>query len=61
MADRLTHQVRSIASVTTAISLGDLSQQIEVDAQGIVLVDISNSRRNTISCRDDKQHDTTVE
>ena len=34
MADRLTHQVRSIANVTTAISLGDLSQQIEVDAQG---------------------------
>ena len=37
MADRLTHQVRSIANVTTAISLGDLSQQIEVDAQGEIL------------------------
>jgi HAMP domain len=34
MADRLTDQVRSIAKVTTAISLGDLSQQIEVDAKG---------------------------
>ena len=34
MADRLTDQVRSIAKVTTAISLGDLSQQITVDAQG---------------------------
>jgi osomolarity two-component system, sensor histidine kinase NIK1 len=37
MADRLTHQVRSIANVTTAVSLGDLSQQIEVDAQGEIL------------------------
>jgi osomolarity two-component system, sensor histidine kinase NIK1 len=37
MADRLTHQVRSIANVTTAISLGDLSQQIEFDAQGEIL------------------------
>jgi osomolarity two-component system, sensor histidine kinase NIK1 len=38
MADRLTDQVRSIANVTTAISVGDLSQQIEVDAQGTILI-----------------------
>ena len=37
MADRLTDQVRGIANVTTAIALGDLSQQITVDAQGAEL------------------------
>ena len=42
MAGRLTHQVRSIANVTTAISLGDLSQQIEVDAQGISIKHVTH-------------------
>jgi osomolarity two-component system, sensor histidine kinase NIK1 len=45
MADRLTDQVRSIAKVTTAISLGDLSQQIEVDAKGTILqLQFSNAK-----------------
>jgi signal transduction histidine kinase/HAMP domain-containing protein/ActR/RegA family two-component response regulator len=34
MASNLTSQVRNIASVTTAVAKGDLSQKITVDAQG---------------------------
>ncbi len=34
MASNLTHQVRNIAKVATAISVGDLSQKITVEAEG---------------------------
>ncbi|MFI7660356.1 HAMP domain-containing protein [Micromonospora parva] len=37
MASNLTSQVRNIASVTTAVAKGDLSQKITVDAQGEIL------------------------
>jgi osomolarity two-component system sensor histidine kinase NIK1 len=37
MASNLTTQVRSIAVVTTAVARGDLSQTIDVDAQGEIL------------------------
>ena len=37
LAANLTSQVRSIAKVTKAVAVGDLSQQIEVDAQGEIL------------------------
>jgi len=37
MASNLTTQVRNIASVTTAVARGDLSQKITVDAQGEIL------------------------
>ncbi|MEU9044855.1 MULTISPECIES: HAMP domain-containing protein [unclassified Kitasatospora] len=37
MADNLTAQVRAIASVTTAVAEGDLSQKIRVDARGEIL------------------------
>ncbi|SDT82854.1 Signal transduction histidine kinase [Streptomyces sp. TLI_053] len=37
MADNLTAQVRSIASVTTAVAQGDLTQKIRVDARGEIL------------------------
>ncbi|MGH3734589.1 MAG: HAMP domain-containing protein [Micromonosporaceae bacterium] len=37
MASNLTSQVRNIASVTTAVARGDLSQKITVDAQGEIL------------------------
>lgn len=37
MASNLTNQVRSIATVTTAVASGDLSQKIEVEAQGEIL------------------------
>jgi signal transduction histidine kinase/CheY-like chemotaxis protein/HAMP domain-containing protein len=37
MASNLTAQVRNIASVTTAVARGDLSQKITVDAQGEIL------------------------
>jgi signal transduction histidine kinase/HAMP domain-containing protein/ActR/RegA family two-component response regulator len=37
MASNLTNQVRNIASVTTAVAQGDLSQKITVDAQGEIL------------------------
>ena len=33
MASNLTTQVRSIAEVTTAVAEGDLSKEVEVDAQ----------------------------
>lgn len=34
MASNLTNQVRGIAEVTTAVARGDLTKQVEVDAQG---------------------------
>src|SRR5204862_442934 len=34
MASNLTSQVRSIAQVTTAVAMGDLSKKITVDARG---------------------------
>jgi len=34
LAANLTNQVRSIAKVTKAVALGDLSKQIDVDARG---------------------------
>jgi osomolarity two-component system sensor histidine kinase NIK1 len=37
MANNLTNQVRSIATVTTAVAHGDLSQKITVEAQGEIL------------------------
>ncbi|GAA4985608.1 HAMP domain-containing protein [Yinghuangia aomiensis] len=37
MADNLTGQVRSIAEVTTAVALGDLTRKIDVDARGEIL------------------------
>ena len=37
MASNLTNQVRNIASVTTAVAQGDLSQKITVDARGEIL------------------------
>ncbi|MFT7841625.1 HAMP domain-containing protein, partial [Saccharothrix sp. BKS2] len=37
MANNLTAQVRSIAQVTTAVALGDLTQKITVDARGEIL------------------------
>ena len=42
LAGNLTSQVRSIAKVTKAVALGDLSKQIEVDAQGEIL-DLKNT------------------
>ena len=37
LAGNLTSQVRSIAMVTKAVALGDLSRQIDVDARGEIL------------------------
>ena len=37
LAAILTNQVRSIAKVTKAVALGDLSKQIDVDARGEIL------------------------
>ena len=34
MTDQLTHQTRNIASVTTAVADGDMSQEIPMEAQG---------------------------
>ena len=42
LAANLTSQVRSIAKVTKAVALGDLSKQIEVDACGEIL-DLKNT------------------
>ncbi|KAJ7753613.1 hypothetical protein DFH07DRAFT_509925 [Mycena maculata] len=42
LAANLTTQVRSIAAVTTAVAKGDLSKQIEVDANGEIL-DLKNT------------------
>jgi len=41
LAANLTSQVRSIAKVTKAVALGDLSKKIEVDARGEIL-DLKN-------------------
>lgn len=37
MAGNLTNQVRAIAEVIKAVALGDLSKQVQVDAQGEML------------------------
>ena len=37
LASNLTDQVRNIAQVTTAVAIGDLTQKIDVDAQGEIL------------------------
>ncbi len=37
LASNLTDQVRNIAQVTTAVATGDLTQKIDVDAQGEIL------------------------
>ncbi|KAG6333867.1 hypothetical protein ID866_5222 [Astraeus odoratus] len=42
LAANLTNQVRSIATVTKAVALGDLSKQIDVDARGEIL-DLKNT------------------
>ena len=42
LAANLTSQVRSIAQVTKAVALGDLSKQIEVDCSGEIL-DLKNT------------------
>jgi len=42
LAANLTNQVRSIAKVTKAVALGDLSKQIEVEASGEIL-DLKNT------------------
>jgi len=42
MASNLTNQVRTIASVTKAVALGDLSQKVDVDVQGEML-DLKNT------------------
>lgn len=48
MADNLTNQVRGISDVTHAIARGDLSQKIEVEAQGEVLT-LKNTINNMVS------------
>ena len=50
MASNLTHQVRSISQVATAMARGDLSQKITVSAQGEVaeLADTMNSLTDTL-------------
>ena len=42
LAANLSSQVRSIAKVTKAVALGDLSKQIEVDCSGEIL-DLKNT------------------
>lgn len=42
LAANLTSQVRSIAMVTKAVAMGDLSQEITVDARGEIL-DLKNT------------------
>ncbi|KAG7450831.1 uncharacterized protein BT62DRAFT_928111 [Guyanagaster necrorhizus] len=42
LAANLTSQVRSIAAITKAVAVGDLSKQIEVDARGEIL-DLKNT------------------
>ena len=42
LAANLTSQVRSIANVTKAVAVGDLSQQLAVDAKGEIL-DLKNT------------------
>ncbi|GAA1844908.1 HAMP domain-containing protein [Asanoa iriomotensis] len=50
MASNLTHQVRSISAVATAVARGDLSQKITVSARGEVaaLADTMNSLTDTL-------------
>src|SRR5688500_9262710 len=50
MASTLTTQVRNIAQVATAVSRGDLSQRITVEAKGEVaaLADVLNSMTDTL-------------
>src|SRR5687767_1584929 len=51
MASNLTDQVRNIATVTTAVANGDLTQKITVEAKGEVaaLADTINSMTDTLS------------
>jgi osomolarity two-component system sensor histidine kinase NIK1 len=37
MASNVTNQMRSIAEVTKAVTMGDLSKRVQVDAQGEML------------------------
>ena len=37
MVDRVTKQVRAISYSTTAVAQGDLSQRVEIDAEGEIL------------------------
>jgi HAMP domain-containing protein len=34
MAEQLTHQTRNVASITTAVTEGDMSKELKVEAQG---------------------------
>lgn len=38
MCSNLTNQVRSIAAVTTAVAKGDLTQQIDIEVEGEMMV-----------------------
>jgi HAMP domain-containing protein/signal transduction histidine kinase/DNA-binding response OmpR family regulator len=51
MADRLTNQVRGIATVVTAVARGDLERKLTVDAKGEIaeLADTINSMTNTLA------------
>jgi HAMP domain-containing protein len=48
MASNLTSQVRSIASVTTAVAEGDLSKTVDVESQGEVL-ELKNTVNSMVS------------
>lgn len=52
MAQNLTGQVRSISTVTQAIARGDLSQKVNVDAQGEILV-LKNTINDMVTRLDD--------
>ncbi|MCU1372774.1 MAG: hypothetical protein JWO68_60, partial [Actinomycetia bacterium] len=56
MASNLTSQVRNIAQVATAVSRGDLSQKITVEAKGEVaaLADVLNSMTDTLRAFSDE-------
>src|SRR5690606_2822042 len=47
MANNLTNQVREIASVTTAVAQGDLSQKITEEGKGGEVLILSNPTRRT--------------
>lgn len=51
MCSNLTNQVRSIAAVTTAVARGDLTQQIDIEVEGemMVLKGTVNSMVNQLS------------
>jgi len=51
MCDNLTNQVRSIARVTTAVAKGNLTQKVEITAEGeiAVLKDTINSMVDQLS------------